>query len=77
MLTTDTTAFTFRGEPALMQVMRNNGSCWGRISFIDRAEKFDVNTRHDWYDYPDDEAIEAFIRAARNPRCVSPAQGWL
>lgn len=66
--------FKFKGEPAKMAVMRNNGYCWGRIYQGD--DRYDVTTRKDWYEYPDEDAIPAFIRASRRESNVEPAAGW-
>lgn len=74
MFYSESREFKFKGKPATMTVMRNNGHCWGRIVTQDGAE-FDVTTRKDWYEECDDDALEAFIRAAR--RNVEPAIGWL
>ncbi len=60
----DTFDFTLRGQPAKMVVMRNSGMCWGRI-FSDGRTPEDIAVNKDWYDYPDAEAAQALIRAAR------------
>lgn len=67
---------TFRRAPAVLSVIRNNGSCWGRLITAQGVE-LDVVTRRDWYDQGDEDALDAFERASRNPRCVSAACGWL
>lgn len=77
MLNSEPVEFKFRGKPARMQVFRNDGFCWGRITVPSTGEKFDVNTAADHYDDTDEDAIDAFIRAARFKRCVEPAVGWV
>lgn len=66
--------FEYKGEPAKMAVLRNNGYCWGRI--YQGKECLDVTIRKDWYDYSDEDAAQAFIRAARRESNVEPAAGW-
>jgi hypothetical protein len=69
MLISQGVPFVYRGQQAEMQVVRNDGYCWGR--FMVGEESFDVSTAADHYEQPDDEASAAFVRASRNPRCVS------
>lgn len=56
------------GKTAKLCVIRNNGFCWGNVSTPD-GKAFDVHTRADHYDSDDDEALDAFERAAKkSPR---------
>ena len=60
----DALPFQFRREKATIRTIRNNGYCWGRIE-TKSGKLFDVFTKRDWYEYPDEDAIEAFVRASR------------
>lgn len=64
---------TYKKKPAKLYVYRNNGVCWGRLEVGN--EQFDVVTRKDWYDYPDEDAASAFIKNVERGR-VEPAVGW-
>ena len=64
MILSDPVPFAFRGKPALMCVVRNNGHCWGEMRC--GPERFSVTTRADQYERTDQEAAEAFIRRTRN-----------
>ena len=75
MIASDPVEFAFRGVAARMQVFRNDGFCWGRITVPSTGEKFDVNTAADHYDDADEDAIDAFIRASVFKKRVSPAIG--
>jgi hypothetical protein len=59
----------FRGKHATLRVVRNNGHCWAEVS--QGAEAFSISTNKDHYDDTDEDAAAAFIRAARQPSCVS------
>jgi hypothetical protein len=75
MILSDEFPFTFRSKPAKLRVVRNNAYCWAEawvtVSSNKKTERYSISTRADHYDEADEEAAEAFIRAARNPRCVS------
>lgn len=43
--------------------------CWGRVIAAD-GEQFDMCTRRDWYEQCDTDALDAFERAMRNPKCI-------
>lgn len=76
MIESHTIRIRYRKQPASLSVMRNDGYCWGRL-ITAGGEKLDVFTRRDHYEENDTDALEAFERAARNPRCVDKAEGWL
>lgn len=65
----------YRGQRALLFVLRNNGDCWGRL-VVDGGGEFDVVTARDYYERSDEVALCAFERAAKRGR-VEPAVGWL
>lgn len=65
MILSDPVPFAYRGKPALMCVVRNNGYCWGEMRC--GAERYSVTTRADQYERTDAEAAEAFIRRTRVP----------
>ena len=67
MLISEPRTITFRRRPARLYVLRNNGYCWGCIVDADGHE-WDVFTRTDWYDQDDEEALDAFERAAKRGR---------
>lgn len=73
MLISDPRDITFRRRPARLFALRNNGYCWGRVIDADGAQ-WDVDTAHDWYDYDDDDALDAFERAAKRGK-VEPLAG--
>lgn len=75
MIESDERPIKFRGQPATLTVMRNNGVCWGRVRV--GTKQFDVVTRADHYDDDNADALDAFERASRHPRCIEKAQGWL
>ncbi|MFO1285652.1 MAG: hypothetical protein U1F25_10875 [Rubrivivax sp.] len=66
---------TFRGQRALLFVLRNNSECWGRLVVAGKDE-FDVVTARDYYERSDDAVLGAFERAAKRGR-IEPAVGWL
>lgn len=63
---------TFRGAPAALHVIRNDGYCWGKVTTAG-GEQFDVGSDDDLYDEPD-EVAEAILEdnAARDEH-VGPA----
>lgn len=63
MILSDPVPFAWRGKPALMCVVRNNGHCWGEMRC--GADRFSVTTARDQYERTDAEAAEAFIRRTR------------
>lgn len=69
--------FEYDGMPASMTAMRNNGECWGRIRFVNGGAELDVTANTDQYDQADEDALDAFIDAARYPHNVEPAVGWI
>jgi hypothetical protein len=71
MILSDPVPFAFRGKPALMVVVRNNGNCWGELRCGET--RFSVSTRSDQYERTDEDAARAFIRAAHNPSKLSPS----
>jgi hypothetical protein len=75
MLMTDAFNITYKGEPAKLYVMRNDGYCWGRVVTKD-GEELDAITRKDYYDQEDEVAAVAFERAAKRGN-VESAAGWL
>lgn len=72
MIFSEAFPFTYKGRPAQLRVIRNNGFCWGRI-VCKRGGELDVWTRSDQYERTD-EAAAAFIRAAKRGS-VEPAVG--
>lgn len=60
---------TFKGEPAQVRVVRSDGYCWGRL--VTKTEEFDISTSRDYYDAPDEDAAEAFIRAVKRGKVES------
>lgn len=75
MLISHARRIQWRGKPADLRVVRNDGYCWGLL--VDGEAAWDVSTRRDLYDYCDTDALDAFERASRNPRCVEPAiKAW-
>ena len=50
----------FRGKPAELVIMRNDGFCWGRID--SPMGQFDVIPQNDLYDETDDTALECMAR---------------
>ena len=66
---------TYRRQPATLTVMRNDGFVWGRLR--QGALQLDVTTRKDRYWEHDEDILDAFERASRNPNCVEDACGWL
>ena len=75
MIESHTRVITYRGLAAVLSVIRNNGACWGRIRCA--GKQLDVETRRDHYEESDEDALDAFERASRNPKCVDDAIGWL
>lgn len=69
-LRTDSVGFTYKREPCTITVTRNNGYCWGEVTVLRTDRVFTVHTKRDWYDYPDDDAQDAFIRALRRKHHV-------
>lgn len=63
-IVSDARTIKFRGKSARLSVIRNNGFCWGEI-VTSSGESLDVHTRADHYDSDDDEALDAFERAAK------------
>lgn len=61
--------FKFRGIPAVLNVVRNDGHCWSRVRVAGKHVA-DVFTNRDLYDYPDDKAAQAFIGVSNNPSNV-------
>jgi hypothetical protein len=76
MLESHSTFVTYRGEPAELSVMRNDGECWGRLVTA-RGAKFDVECADDQYDQDDSNALDAFEAALGDPENISDAVGWL
>ncbi|MBT2325506.1 hypothetical protein J7E62_24540 [Variovorax paradoxus] len=78
MIMSDAVAVTFRGEPATLRVMRNDGYCWGRIVAYDK-QQFDVSVPddEDVYDDCDEHALERFEECMHDEILVSPAVAWL
>ncbi|MCC6248470.1 MAG: hypothetical protein IT499_12040 [Rubrivivax sp.] len=74
MFSSDGRQITYKGRPALLFVLRNNGECWGRL--VVGGEELDVCTTRDHYDDDDATALAAFERAARRGR-VEATAGWL
>jgi hypothetical protein len=62
---------TLRDLPCNVYVARNDGFCWGVAVFADGVAR-DITVRKDWYDYPDEDAAEAFIRKARRHDGLEP-----
>ena len=77
MISSDAVTFTYKGKPATLCVMRNNGYCWGRIVCQDGTQWDVMHIHKDMYEQPDEDVLEAYIRLSRNPKCVNPAVGWL
>lgn len=75
MTESEAVGFEYKGKPAKMSVMRNDGYCWGRIRQGD--VQLDVETDDDLYDETDAGALDVLIQAAGNPNNVSSAEGWL
>ena len=74
MIASESFPFVFRRKPATLTVMRNNGYCWGRIDAPHQSKPLDVITARDWYEFPDEEAAQAFIRKAeREPASLGVA----
>lgn len=71
MLISHARRITFRGKSADLRVLRNDGYCWGLL--VDGVNAFDVSTRRDHYGRIDEDALDAFERAARNPKCIEPS----
>ena len=65
-------AVRYKRRPAVLYVLRNNGYCWARLVTGKTAE-YDVFTRRDLYDEPDDYAAEVFMAAARRGNIEQPA----
>jgi len=68
MLMSREETFSFNGATAQMTVMRNSGTCWGRIQ--QGNKEYDVFINKDVYDHEDAAALKAFIRAAKDPAKV-------
>jgi len=70
--------FNWRGHPAKLYLMRNDGYAWGRIIDVLGAE-FDVNPPNgDVYDWDDTTALEFLAEyAIEQPNAVEDAEGWL
>lgn len=66
---------TFRGGPATLAVLRNNGFAWGRIETQD-GRRFDVGTGdEDLYELDDETALdnlEAFALDVENLTELAP-----
>jgi hypothetical protein len=75
MLSSAGREMTYRGQRALLFVLRNNGDCWGRL-VVDGDGELDVVTARDYCERSDEVALCAFERAAKRGR-VEPAVGWL
>lgn len=57
-----------------MRVLRSDGWCWGRVIAPDGTQR-DVLTKHDQYEKPDEDAAQAFIRAALRGQ-TQPIMGY-
>lgn len=75
MISSDARPITYRGKPALLYVIRNDGFCWGRVVLPD-GTNLDVNTAADHYHRDDESALDAFERATKHTHKVEPAVGW-
>lgn len=67
--------FKYKGQPAQLYIMRNNGVCWGRM-VLKTGEEFDVSTARDHYDSLDSDAAVAFINKVRRTGHDGPAMAW-
>jgi hypothetical protein len=68
--------FTWRGHPARLYLLRNNGDAWGRIVDVCGAN-WDVNLDGDVYDMSDTDALELVAELAiEHPEFISEAEGW-
>lgn len=76
MLISHSRDITFRGKPARLYVLRNNGYCWGRV-VDDRGNEWDISTQADHYDDTDEDALDAFQSASHRGRCIEVAIGYL
>lgn len=72
MIHSDAYDVRYKGKPAKLYVLRNEGECWGRLVTADA--EYDVVTKRDQYDQPDDVAATAFARAAGQG--TLPPAGW-
>lgn len=57
-------AFTLQRTRATVEVVREQGQCWGVVTIAGRPA-FRVTTRANHHNAPDGLAAEAFIRRAR------------
>lgn len=64
--------FRFKDAPAHMYVLREDGYCWGRIIDATGAQ-WDLHSQRDYYDEPDEDAANAFIRRSHIRRLIEPA----
>ncbi len=62
---------TFQGQPATLEVVRDNGDCWCRIRTA-AGESFEYTPSRDYYDLPDAEA--AALMASEYPTRLAPRE---
>jgi hypothetical protein len=73
MIFSDAFPITFKGQPAQLRVVRNDGFCWGRL-VLKSGEELDIETGRDQYERADEDAAVAFENAAKRGN-VEPAVG--
>jgi hypothetical protein len=61
----------FRGAPAELRVVRNNGSCWGTLNAA--GQRFDVVTPDDddLYDESDEDALDVLEALAADDKHIA------
>lgn len=63
----------FRGQAALLRLLRSDGFCWGRIRVAGKSQLFDVIPPRDLYEQPDHAVLAALAVYAQDDSCVEPS----
>lgn len=78
MIASHSIPITYKGVQATLEVLRNDGFCWGRIT-TEQGAQLDVNAPEgeDLYDWADSDAIDRLEELAQDESNVTPGVGWL
>lgn len=68
-------ATQYRGQPAQISVVRNDGNCWGRLVLADGTQ-LDVVPDDDVYDETDEACAALFDRLVKADQVSDPLTTW-